>query len=135
MKLNLNMGNKSKGSNAERELLHMFWGKGLACLRSAGSGSMKYPGPDLLVGNLTRRMSIECKTTKTNKVYLTEHDLRQLKEFSSIFDARPWFAVKFFRKDWLFVSIEDLEKTPTGYVIDSKIAKLRGLSFEELTSY
>lgn len=129
------MGNKSKGSNAERELLHMFWAKKWATIRSAGSGSMKYPGPDLLVGNLVRRMSIECKATKDNKIYLNEHDVSQLKEFSKIFDARPWFAVKFFRKDWLFVSIEDLEKTPTGYVIDFKTAELRGLSFEELTSY
>lgn len=129
------MGNKSKGSNAERELLHMFWGKGLACLRSAGSGSMKYPGPDLLVGNLVRRMAIECKSSKDNKIYLNEHDVSQLKEFSKVFDARPWFAVKFFRKDWLFVGVEDLQKTLTGYVIDLKKAELKGLSFEELISY
>ena len=129
------MGNKSKGSNAERELLHMFWAKGWPTLRSAGSGSMKYPGPDLLVGNLTRRMSIECKSSKTNKVYLNEHDVSQLKEFSKIFDARPWFAIRFFRKEWLFVSIEDIDKTPTGYVIDQNKAELKGISFNELISY
>ena len=129
------MGNKSKGSNAERELLHMFWAKNFACIRSAGSGSMKYPGPDLLVGNLVRRMSIECKSSKTNKVYLTEHDVDQLKEFSKIFDAHPWFAVRFFRTEWLFVSIEDIDKTPTGYVIDQKKAELKGISFNELISY
>lgn len=126
---------KAKGSNAERELLHMFWAKGWACIRSAGSGSMKYPGPDLLVGNLMRRMSIECKSTNGNKVYLNEHDISQLKDFSKIFDARPWFAVKFARKGWFFLSIEDIDKTPNGYVIDSKKAELRGLSFEELVSY
>ncbi len=129
------MGNKSKGSNAERELLHMFWAKGFATIRSAGSGSMKYPGPDLLVGNLVRRMSIECKSSITNKIYLTEHDVSQLKEFSKVFDAHPWFAVRFSRKDWLFVSIEDLDKTPTGYVIDEKSAELKGISFNELISY
>ena len=129
------MGNKSKGSNAERELLHMFWSKGWATIRSAGSGSMKYPGPDLLVGNLVRRMSIECKSSKTDKIYLSEYDVNQLKEFSKVFDARPWFAAKFFRKEWLFVGIEDLQKTPTGYVIDLKNAELKGMSFEELISY
>src|SRR3989344_5577471 len=129
------MSVKTKGANAERELLHMFWGKGLACLRSAGSGSMKYPGPDLLVGNLTRRMSIECKSSKINKIYLTNNDVSQLKEFSKVFDARPWFAVRFARKEWLFVSIEDLEKTPKGYAIGLKEAELKGLSFEELISY
>ena len=129
------MSVKTKGSNAERELLHMFWGKGWACLRSAGSGSMKYPGPDLLVGNKIRRMSIECKSTKHNKVYLNEHDVNQLKEFSNVFDARPWFAIKFARKEWLFLALDDLYRTDKGYVIDSKIAQLRGISFEELITY
>ena len=129
------MANKNKGSNAERELLHMFWAKEWACIRSAGSGSMKYPGPDLLVGNLHRRMSIECKITSSEKIYLNEHDVSQLRDFSKIFDARPWFAVKFSKKPWLFVAIEDLNKTPTGHVIDVKMAELRGLSFEELISY
>ena len=130
------MSNKSKGSNAERDLVHRFWVTGKWCaLRSAGSGSMKYPGPDLLVGNLARRMSIECKSSKSNKIYLTNEDVNQLKEFSKVFDARPWFAVRFFRKDWLFVSIEDLEKTPKGYAISLKEAELKGLSFAELISY
>ena len=129
------MVNKNKGSNAERELLHMFWEKGWACIRSAGSGSMKYPGPDLLVGNLQRRMSIECKSSASDKIYLNEHDVSQLRDFSKIFDARPWFALKFAKKQWIFITIEDLDKTPTGYVADLKKAELRGLSFEELISY
>lgn len=130
------MVNKDKGSNAERELLHKFWstGKWIA-IRSAGSGSMKYPGPDLLVGNKTRRLAIECKSSKDNKIYLDEHDVQQLKDFSNIFDAKPWFAVRFFRKDWLFVGIEDIEKTPKGYAIGLKEAELKGLSFNELISY
>ena len=129
------MSLKSKGSNAERELLHMFWAKNWACIRSAGSGSMKYPGPDLLVGNLAKRMSIECKTTKGGKIYLDEHDVGQLKDFSKIFDARSWFAVKFAKKDWRFLSLEDLKKTKTGYVIDSAQIDMYGISFEELISY
>ena len=129
------MSVKTKGSNAERELLHMFWSKQWACLRSAGSGSMKYPGPDLPVGNLVRRMAIECKSTKEDKIYLNKHDVEQLSEFSKVFDARPLFAVKFLRKGWLFLNLEDLEKTPKGYVIELKAAELRGISFEELISY
>ena len=131
------MNTKAKGTNAERELLHMFWRQKWACLRSAGSGSMKYPGPDLLVGNRgkNRRMAIECKTTKNSKIYLDEHDVKQLEEFSDIFDARPWFAVKFSRIDWLFLNIEDIKRTQKGYVIDMKMAQLRGISFDELISY
>ena len=96
---------------------------------------MKYPGPDLLVGNKVRRLAIECKSSKSTKIYLDEHDMQQLREFSSIFDARPWFAVRFARKEWLFLGLEDVEKTKKGYVIDMGKAELRGMSFEEIISY
>ena len=131
------MSVKQKGTKAERELLHMFWAKNFATIRSAGSGSMKYPGPDLLVGNKenNRRLAIECKTTKSNKLYLSDYDIKQLKDFSDIFDAREWFAVKFAKKDWRFLSLEDLKKTQNGYVIDSKLVDLYGISFEELITY
>lgn len=126
------MSSKSKGSKAERELLHMFWSRGVACLRSAGSGSMKYPGPDLIVGNKIRTLAIECKSTKENKKYLDEEDIKQLKEFCDIFGAEPWFAVRFARTSWLFLSLEDIEKTENGYVIDAKVAERRGLLIDEL---
>ena len=126
------MSSKSKGSNAERELLHLFWQKGWGAIRSAGSGSMKYPGPDLLVGNKARRMAIECKSSKGNKIYLDNHDVEQLKQFSEVFDARPFFAVRFLKKEWLFLTIEDIEKTKTGYVIDAHVAERRGLLIEEI---
>ncbi len=122
----------SKGSDAERNLLHIFWTKGFAAVRSAGSGSMKYPGPDLIVGNKIRRLAIECKSTKNKKQYLKEDDLKQLRDFCDIFGAEPWFAVKFSKKNWLFVSLEDIEKTEKGYVIDSEVAERRGLLVEEV---
>ena len=126
------MSVKAKGSNAERELLHMFWAKGFAALRSAGSGSMKYPGPDLIASNKVRRLAIECKSTKQNKQYLDKHDVEQLREFCDIFGAEPWFAVRFSRTSWLFLSPEDIEKTEKGYVIDSKVAERRGLLIDEV---
>ncbi len=126
------MSVKIKGSNAERELLHMFWSRGFACLRSAGSGSMKYPGPDLIASNKIRKLAIECKTTKSKKKYLDKHDVDQLKEFCDIFGAEPWFAVRFAKTEWMFLSIEDIEKTQNGYVIDSKVAERRGLLIDEL---
>jgi len=126
------MSSKSKGSNKERELLHILWRKGLPTLRCAGSGSMKYPGPDLIASNKSRVLAIECKSTKEKKKYLDEEDVQQLKEFCDIFGAEPWFAVRFARKDWLFLSLEDIEKTENGYVIDAKIAERRGLLIDEL---
>ncbi len=126
------MSSKSKGSNAERELLHLFWSNKWAALRSAGSGSMKYPGPDLIASNKVRTLAIECKSTKGKKKYLEKDDIDQLKEFCNIFGAEPWFAVRFSRKDWLFLSLDDIEKTGNGYVIDSEVAERRGLLLDEL---
>ena len=126
------MNLKAKGTQAERELLHMFWNKKWACIRSAGSGSMKYPGPDLIVSNKARRLAIECKSTKSNKIYLAQYDVNQLKEFCNIFGAEPWFAVRYSKTQWLFLSIEDIEKTEKGFVIDSKVAERRGLLIDEL---
>ena len=128
------MSVKQKGSKAERELLHMFWSKKWPCLRSAGSGSMQYPGPDLIVGKRgkNRILAIECKSSKDKKIYLNNYDIKQLKDFCNIFGAEPWFAVRFARKDWLFLSLEDIEKTENGYVIDSKVAERRGLLIDEL---
>ncbi|MBI2647656.1 Holliday junction resolvase, partial [Candidatus Woesearchaeota archaeon] len=115
-------------------LLHLFWSKRWSCLRCAGSGSMKYPGPDLIVGNKekNRRLAIECKSTKSKKKYLNKYDVEQLKEFCNIFGAEPWFAVRFSRMSWLFLSLEDIEKTENGYVIDTKVAERRGLLLDEL---
>ena len=126
------MSSKSKGSKAERELLHLFWSKGLGCIRSAGSGSMKYPGPDLIVSNKVRVLAIECKSTKKTKKYLDNYDVEQLKEFCDIFGAEPWFALRFARKDWLFLSLDDIEKTENGYVIDLEVAERKGLLIDEL---
>ena len=126
------MSSKSKGSKAERELLHLFWAKGWATIRSAGSGSMKYPGPDLIVSNKVRTIAIECKSTKDKKKYLDKHDVEQLKEFCDIFGAEPWFALRFARKEWLFLSLDDIEKTENGYVIDLEVAERKGLLIDEL---
>jgi len=127
------MSLKSKGINAERELVHMFWAKDWACLRIAGSGSIKYPSPDLLVGNKLRRLAIECKLTKGQKKYFEKREIGALKKFANIFGAEPWVAIKFKGHDWFFVSLEDLKETNKGYSISSETAKTKGLLFEEIT--
>jgi len=126
------MSHKSKGINGERDLVHQFWGLGLACHRIAGSGSTKYPSPDLIVGNRIRRLAIECKITKDNKKYFTKEEIEGLKEFSDIFGAEPWIAVKFKNSDWFFLALEDLNKTNRCYIVDTSIAKNKGLLIKEL---
>jgi len=126
------MSRKSKGINAERDLIHKFWAKGWAAVRIAGSGSMKYPSSDLLATNKIRRLAIECKTSADTSKYLTKDELGQLKEFSDLFNSEPWIAVKFDRHDWLFLTLEDLECTGTNYLVSLDVAEKRGLLFDEL---
>jgi len=127
------MSLKSKGINAERDLIHKFWNtKSWVAARIAGSGSMKYPSPDILASNKLRRLAIECKVTKEDKKYFEKKDINALKKFSDIFGAEPWIAIKFKNYDWFFVSLEDMEETDKNYIIDIDIAKSKGLLFEEM---
>ena len=130
--LNKYMSRKSKGINAERELVHLFWEtKEWSAIRVAGSGSSGFPCPDVLAGNRIRKLAIECKTVNAKSKYLTNENITQLNEFAAIFGAEPWIGVKF-KSDWFFLSMDDLKKTEKGYAISKDLAKNKGLLFEEL---
>lgn len=121
------MPSKTKGSNAERELIHFFWRNNWAATRIAGSGSTRYPAPDLLAGNNLRKLAIECKVTKSIRQYFTVKEIDELKEFSEIFGAEPWVAVKFNNVDWFFLPIGDLDATEKHYILSLESAKRKGL--------
>ncbi|MBI4738136.1 Holliday junction resolvase [Candidatus Woesearchaeota archaeon] len=123
---------KSKGINAERELIHLFWKHGWAAIRTAGSGSNHYPSPDIIAGNAIRRVALECKVTKEIKQYLTKKEVTELQEYSKKFGAESWIAVKFDHVDWFFVPTSELECTGESFALGLEDAKMRGLQFEEL---
>lgn len=128
------MSTKSRGSNAERDLVDRFWEAGWACMRSPGSGSTSHPSPDILAGKGPRKLAIECKLTTDTKKYFTSEEISELKIFSEKFGAEAWVAIKFFRKPWIFVSVEDLDITQKHYVATPRICDSKGLTFEELTT-
>ncbi len=123
---------KQKGSNAERELIHFFWKQGWAAVRVAGSGSMKYPSPDIVASNAVRRLAIECKAVGDEKKYLAQEDVEQLCAFAQKFGAEAWLAVRFDDENWYFMNVEDLRNTKgNNYSLDITLAKQKGLLFEE----
>ncbi|MFC1753757.1 Holliday junction resolvase Hjc [Thermoproteota archaeon] len=130
------MSKKSKGINAERELLHKFWGNGFVAMRAPASGAIRYPCPDLLVGNALRKLAIECKTTASEKQYISSEQINSLKEFAQIFGAEPWVAVRFSLSKsagWYFISLDDIRETKgKNYVVSLALAKARGMLFEEI---
>jgi Holliday junction resolvase len=126
------MSRKSKGINAERNLISLFWGKDWASIRVAGSGSMRHPSADILASNGLRRLAIECKTSRDTSKYLGKEEVEELKVFARMFGAEPWIAVRFDRTEWLFVALDDLKDTGNNYLVSLELAKNKGLLFEEI---
>lgn len=123
---------KAKGTRGERELIKFFNENGWSAIRAAGSGSSRYPSPDILAGNAIRRVAVECKVTKDQKKYLSPEDLEDLQIFAQRFGAEAWVGVRFPGVEWHFLMLEDLEKTDHGLVVSLELAKRRGLTAKEL---
>ncbi len=124
---------KAKGTKGERELIKIFNETEFWCaIRAAGSGSSRYPSPDIVAANAIRRLAIECKVTKDKKKYFQREEIEQLRTFSKLFGAEGWIGIKFAREPWYFFLIEDLESTGTLWVASTELAKRRGLTIKEL---
>ncbi|MBT3721697.1 Holliday junction resolvase [archaeon] len=126
------MNRKAKGTRGERELVKFFNENDWSSIRVAGSGSSKYPSPDILAGNAIRRLAIECKVTKDKNKYFTKSEIEQLTFFSNNFGCESWVGVKFPNDPWYFLMIEDLEEKCASFAISIGLARLRGLTPEEL---
>lgn len=105
---------------------------GWACFRAAGSGSSKYPSPDVIAANAVRRLAIECKVTKDQKKYFAWSELEQLRTFAQKFGAESWIGVKFSGEEWYFLMLEDLEQTGNLFAVSVELAKRRGLKMGEI---
>lgn len=126
------MSFKRKGINGERDLIHKFWLQGWAATRVAGSGSSQYPSPDIIAGHSGRRLAIECKLTIDSKKYFPYDEIRLLNYFATTFGAEPWIAIKFQKKQWIFIATEDLLETKKSFVVTQELVEQKGLSFEDL---
>jgi len=129
------MSHKSKGINAEREIIHLFWKteEWTAC-RVAGSGSIKYPSPDIIAGNQTRKLAIECKACSGEYQYLEKRAVQELEEYARKFNAEPWIAIKFDRTEWRFIQPKNLKITEKNYMTTRKNLETTGKRFDDLLS-
>lgn len=126
------MNAKAKGSNAERELIHLFWSNNWAAVRAAGSGSTSYPCPDLLASNATRALAIECKSSGELNRHLPKQQVEDLVAFAKMFGAEPWIGARFNDMKWAFFSPEDLKRTGSGFSVSVRMVREKGLTFEQL---
>ncbi len=127
------MNKKGKGITGERELIHKFWqAEPWVAHRIAGSGSSKYPSPDIIASNNIRKLVIECKCSSNTTLYIPKKEIEELKRFGEMFGAESWVGVKFQKEQWFFLNLEDLQETKSNYSIKLDNAKSKGLLFEEL---
>jgi Holliday junction resolvase len=125
---------KAKGTAAENELIHKFWELGeWVAVRVAGSGSTKYPSPDLLVSRGDRKLVLEIKVVSTSKKYFSKKEIKELEYFGLKFGAESWVGVKFSDNQWFFMPTSELNQTKDeNYSFSLIDAKTKGFSFEEL---
>ena len=124
---------KSKGTRAERELLHRFWENKWAAMRSAGSGSTTRPSPDLLASKNNKTLAIECKSIKSKNHHFNKEEINQLVLFSKIFGAKPIIGMRFNNKGWFFLDVNTLQPNKNGnYTVSLKLSKEIGKSFDSL---
>lgn len=116
-----------KGASAERELIKMLEKEGFAVLRSAGSKKV-----DIVAGNGKLYLCIEVKTTKNDKIYLSEDDVEKVKSFANTFGGKGIIAIKFINNGWYFFEVEKLKKSGKNYRITLQIAKHKAKTFDEI---
>ena len=124
------MSNKSKGSNAERELVKIFTEQGWRAVRVAGSGVGEESPCDIIVGKIGRRgYAIEAKSSKKNRIYITKTQIEDFILFSSVIGLPAVIAVRFNREGWIFLRSEQLEDSGKFWVVSLEKAKLDGKRF------
>lgn len=125
------MGNKEKGSKAERELYDMFVKNGFRAVRVAGSGMMENTACDLIAGKKGEKYSIEVKSSKSPSKYITKEQIEQFMIFSEIFDLVPIVALRFNREGWFFINPNQLRDSGKNWVITLEDAKQIGKRFSQ----
>ena len=124
---------KGKGTAAENELIHRFWENDWVCVRTAGSGSGRYPAPDVLASNGFKKLVLEVKVVNDTKKYFTRQEVLDLEFFASKFAAQAWVGVKFAENQWFFIPTSELSLTKAeNYVVDLITMKRSGFTFEEM---
>jgi len=125
------MAHYNKGANAERELIRLFWSKGFAVARTAGSGKNALPMPDLIVLGKGRKIVIEAKAWRSDYLNIVEAQMDELFKWQEIGEAEIFVAWKYPNKGWFFLTPTDFNKNK-NYTISFKKAQKIGVTIDVL---
>ncbi len=124
-----------RGSQAERDLVRLFWRHGVGAVRVAGSGSTGLPSADVVAGGPGGLAVIEVKTTSSDRAYVPIGEIESLEKLSRALGASAWVVVKFKKlKRGVFFALplEDLEASGAGAQVTLELAEKRGIRVELL---
>ncbi len=129
------MKNKSKGSNAERELLLALYDLGFAVSRVAGSGCSTLPTPDIIAIKKKKIIAIECKTKKGEYLNISDSQIQELITWESLSCCKAYVAWRLSKNNWYFIHISMLNKTNKAYAIKRKEILEKGLILSEFIDF
>ena len=116
-----------KGANAERELIHMLYKRGMAVLRVAGSGKTSLPSPDVVALKPGLQLAIECKAWNKKHLSISNAQMQELYKWSKMAGSELYIAWKIPRKGWRFLKPAQFNKGKKGYNISLKHALTHGI--------
>jgi Holliday junction resolvase len=126
------MSNKSKGSNAERELLKLFTLHGWKAVRVAGSGVNDDSPCDMLAAKRNNQgFAIEAKSSKKTTIYITKQQIEDFVLFSNLMGLTPVLAARFNYEGWYFLNPLLLKDTGKFWALSLENAKTNGKRFAQ----
>ncbi|MDD3178269.1 MAG: Holliday junction resolvase Hjc [Candidatus ainarchaeum sp.] len=123
------MKNKTKGSNAERELLLKLYKNGFAVSRVAGSGSSTLPTPDIIAVKNKKGFAIECKTKSGEYLNIKETQIKELEIWENLSGFKSYIAWRLGKENWYFLYYKKMNKTKIAYSIKKSEIIEKGINF------
>ncbi|MFH1127420.1 MAG: Holliday junction resolvase Hjc [archaeon] len=102
-----------KGYAFERELRLKLEKDGWHVIRSGGSKK-----PDLVAGKDKKVIIIECKVTKSDKIYLEKEEVLYLQEVAKAFGAEAMYAIKRKNNGMSLVTLSTLRETEKFFMVE-----------------
>lgn len=122
----------SKGANAERELMRLFFEAGFSVVRIAGSGVSPLPAPDIVALKKGRIIAVECKARKSKNLAIELQQMRDLVEWAKTAGGEAFVGWKVPRKGWFFLTPGQLHNTGKFFAISLKDAELKGITLQSI---
>jgi len=122
----------SKGANAERELMHLFFEAGFSVVRIAGSGTSPLPAPDIIAIKQGRIIAVECKARKANHLAISVGQIAELRSWAKRAGSEAFVGWKIPRKGWFFLKPGQMNNSGKFFIISQKNAMEKGKSLEQV---